>query len=98
VIGFCGLTRVDNIDGQSEIEIGYRLARDYALGVLVLARLVSIMNPRNRPSIRVVEKIELPYKKDVILREKPHQQYHTADLGEPVAATDYPRESGPQAC
>src|SRR5947209_7792395 len=27
VIGFCGLTRFDNIDGQPEIEVGYRIAR-----------------------------------------------------------------------
>src|SRR6516225_10932433 len=57
VIGFCGLTRFDDIDGRPEIEIGYRLARafwgrglateaaravrDYAFGILVLPRLVS---------------------------------------------------------
>lgn len=29
VIGFCGLTRFDNIGGQPEIEIGYRLARAF---------------------------------------------------------------------
>src|SRR5262249_26172267 len=51
VIGYCGLTRFDDIDGQVEIELGYRLARadwarglateaaavrDYAFGVLAL--------------------------------------------------------------
>ena len=29
VIGYCGLFHFNNIDGQPEIEIGYRLARDY---------------------------------------------------------------------
>jgi RimJ/RimL family protein N-acetyltransferase len=84
VIGFCGLTRFDDIDGQPEIEIGYRLARgfwgrglateaakavrDYASGVLVLPRLVSIIDPRNVASIRVAEKSGLRYEKDVIFR------------------------------
>jgi [ribosomal protein S5]-alanine N-acetyltransferase len=84
VIGFCGLTRFDDIDGRAEIEIGYRLARsfwgrglateaaaavrDYAFGVLALPRLVSIIDPLNGPSIRVAEKIGLRYEKEVPFR------------------------------
>jgi RimJ/RimL family protein N-acetyltransferase len=86
VIGLCGLTHFDDVDGQSEIEIGYRLARgfwgrglateaagavrDYAFDVLVLPRLVSIIDPRNEASIRVAEKNGLRYEKDVIFRER----------------------------
>ncbi len=70
VIGFCRLTRFDDVDGRPEIEIGYRLARafwgcglateaagaarDYAFCVLVLPRLVSIIDPLNVASVRVV--------------------------------------------
>ena len=100
VIGFCGLTRFDDIDGQPEIEIGYRLARtfwgrglateavrvarEYAFDVLVLPRLVSIIDPRNGASIRVVEKNGLRYEKDVIFRENLRKLYviHGAEFAE----------------
>jgi len=100
VIGYCGLTRFDDIDGQPEIEIGYRLARDfwgrglateaagavrdYAFGVLVLPRLVAMIDPRNRASIRVAEKNGLRYEKDVIFRESLRNLYviREADLAE----------------
>ncbi len=84
VIGFCGLTRFDDIEGQVEIEIGYRLARaywgrglateaalavrDYAFGVLAMRRLVAIIDPLNGPSIRVAEKTGLRYEKEVLFR------------------------------
>jgi RimJ/RimL family protein N-acetyltransferase len=86
VIGYCGLTRFDDIDGQTEIEIGYRLSRvrwghglateaaqgvrDYAFQVLGLARLVSLIDPANTASIRVADKSGLRYEKDVLFREK----------------------------
>jgi RimJ/RimL family protein N-acetyltransferase len=91
VIGFCGLTRFDDVDGQAEIEVGYRLARgfwgrglateavgavrDYAFGVLVLPRLVAIIDPRNGASIRVAEKNGLRHEKAVIFRENRRQLY-----------------------
>jgi ribosomal-protein-alanine N-acetyltransferase len=84
VIGFCGLTRFDDIDGRPEIEIGYRLARafwgrglateatgavrDYAFGLLGLPRLVAVMDPRNTASVRVAEKTGLRYEKEVTFR------------------------------
>jgi RimJ/RimL family protein N-acetyltransferase len=91
VIGFCGLTRFDDIDGRPEIEIGYRLARafwarglateavraarDYAFDVLGLPRLVSIIDPRNGASIRVAEKNGLRYEKDVVFRDSLRKLY-----------------------
>ena len=91
VIGYCGLTRFDDIDGQSEIEIGYRLARGvwgrglateavgvvrgYAFGVLALPRLVAVIDPRNGASIRVAEKNGLWYEKDVLFRENLRKLY-----------------------
>jgi len=83
VIGYCGLTQFTDIDGQPEIEIGYRLARsfwscgygtesamavrDYAFGTLVLSRLIALVDPGNTASIRVVEKIGMTYEKDVMM-------------------------------
>jgi [ribosomal protein S5]-alanine N-acetyltransferase len=91
VIGFCGLTRFEDIDGQPEIEIGYRLARafwgrglateaagavrDYAFCVLVLPRLVSIIDPQNAASVRVAEKNGMRYEKDVIFRDSLRRLY-----------------------
>jgi hypothetical protein len=91
VIGFCGLTRFDDVDGRPEIEIGYRLARAfwgrglateaaravraYAFGVLVLPRLVSLIDPRNGASVRVAEKTGLRYEKDVTFRESLRKLY-----------------------
>ena len=91
VIGYCGLTRFDDIDGQTEIEIGYRLSRDswgrglateaaravkdYAFEVLVLDRLVAILYPQNAASIRVAEKIGMHHEKDVVFRGADRQLY-----------------------
>ncbi len=91
VIGYCGLTRFDDIDGRLEIEIGYRLARhfwgrglateaagavrDYAFDVLVLPRLVAIIDPHNGASIRVAEKNGLRYEKDVTFRANLRKLY-----------------------
>jgi|SRR5579884_7502 len=91
VIGFCGLTRYDDIDGQTEIEIGYRLARafwgrglateavqevrDYAFGILSLPRLIAIIDPQNTASIHVAQKAGLSYEKDVMFREKLQRLY-----------------------
>jgi RimJ/RimL family protein N-acetyltransferase len=91
VIGFCGLTRFDDVDGRPEIELGYRLARafwgrglateaaraarNYAFAVLALPRLVALIDPRNGASIRVAEKGGLRYEKDVIFRESVRRLY-----------------------
>lgn len=91
VTGFCGLTRFDDIDGQPEIEIGYRLARafwgrglateavkaarDYAFEILALSRLVAIIDPQNTASAHVAEKAGLRYEKDVLFHEKMQRLY-----------------------
>jgi len=83
-IGFCGLSRFEDVGGQPETEIGYRLARafwgrglateaacavrDYGFGALCLTRMISIIDPRNVASIRVAEKTGLKYEKDVIFQ------------------------------
>ena len=81
VIGYCGLFFFPDIDGQAEVEIGYRLAqstwgqgyateaakavRDDAFTTLGIKRLIALIDPSNVASIRVAEKIGMHYEKDV---------------------------------
>lgn len=71
LIGDCGLT-VQDVDGTTEVEIGYhvrrdhwgkglateaaRACRDYGFANLPVERLISIIRPENLPSRRVAEK------------------------------------------
>jgi RimJ/RimL family protein N-acetyltransferase len=73
-VGDCGLTS-QLVDGATEIEVGYHVrtafqgrglateaasaCRDYARDVLRVDRLIAIIDPRNRPSQRVAEKLGL---------------------------------------
>ncbi len=82
-IGYCGLFRFDDINGQPEIELGYRLAkrywghglatetatvvRDMSFDHFGLQRLVSLIDPNNIRSIRVAEKLGMVYTDDVML-------------------------------
>ncbi len=82
VVGYCGLIYYSDVNGNSEIEIGYRLARvfwgqgyateaalavrDYGFSALGFRRLVSIIDPENTVSIRVAEKLDMKYEGDVI--------------------------------
>lgn len=78
IIGYCGPCRV-KIDGEPKIEVGYRLAqetwgkgfgteaaaaaRDYAFDCLGAKEVISCVDPENKPSIRVAEKLGmLPWK------------------------------------
>jgi [ribosomal protein S5]-alanine N-acetyltransferase len=83
VIGYAGLFHFPDIDGQPEIEVGYRLAqlhwgrgyateavtaiREYAFHVLCLSRLIAIIDPQNIASIRVAEKAGMRCEKEVML-------------------------------
>lgn len=82
VIGYCGLFFVEDVNGQSEVEIGYRLVRsawgqgyateavravrDFAFSTLGMKRLIAIIDPSNLASIRVAEKIDMHYEADVM--------------------------------
>lgn len=83
--GFCGL---QYLDGTAEVEVGYRLARNYwGKGVatesaraslqfgfdhLNLDRIVAVVHPDNLASQRVIEKIGLKYEKQA--------RYYNADV------------------
>ena len=87
-IGYCGLFYFPDICGQSEIEIGYRLARhywgrgyateavcavrDYAFYVLNIPQLIAMIDPQNTASINVAEKAGFCYEKDVMLEGFTH--------------------------
>lgn len=91
VVGYCGLTQFPNIDGQPEIEIGFRLLqtcwgqgyatkaagsiRDYAFDMLFVSRLISLVDPQNTVSIRVVKKLGMRYEKDVMLSGYDHADH-----------------------
>ena len=91
VIGYCGLTKFPDIDGATEIEIGYRLirkfwgygyateaasaVRDYAFSELDLPRLVALIEPVNRRSVAVARKLGMTYEKEVMLEGYDHPDH-----------------------
>jgi RimJ/RimL family protein N-acetyltransferase len=82
LIGYCGMD-VEQIEGKSEVEIGYRVlpaywgqgfATEAAIGALRhgftalhLQRIVATILQRNGASLRVVEKSGMQYEKDTVL-------------------------------
>ena len=91
VIGYCGLFYFPDVNGQPEIEIGYRLkraawgrgyaveaaraVRDFAFEVLNIKRLIAIIDPANVASIRVAEKIGMYYESDVMFEGYDHPDH-----------------------
>ncbi len=91
VVGYCGLFYFPDVAGQTEIELGYRLARawwgqgyateaaravrDYAFNTLGLKRLVAMIDPQNLASIRVAEKIGMRYEKEVMFPGYSHPDH-----------------------
>ncbi len=91
LIGYCGLFHFPDIDGQTEVEIGYRLSRstwgqgyateaaftvrDFALNELKLSRLVTLIDPANTASIRVAQKLGMQYEKHIMLEGYTHPDH-----------------------
>lgn len=91
VIGYCGLFSYEDVGGQAEIEIGYRLkrsawgqgyateaaraVREYAFAELRIKRLIALIDPSNISSIRVAEKVGMRYEKDVMLEGYDHPDH-----------------------
>jgi len=81
LIGFCGIAPLQ-IDGHTEIEIGYRLdqiywgqglateaceaCRDYAFNKLAFSRIIAIVEPQNTRSVNVIDKLGMTYEKDTL--------------------------------
>ena len=91
LIGYCGLTQFPDINGLSEIEVGYRFVRnswgygyateaasavrDYSFSKLNLSRLVALIEPINKRSIRVAEKLGMKYEKEIMLEDYDYPDY-----------------------
>jgi RimJ/RimL family protein N-acetyltransferase len=91
VIGYCGLFFVPDLGGQPEIEIGYRFisqawghgyateaataVRDYAFDTWRIKRLIALIDPSNRASIRVAEKIGMHCEKEIMLEGYTHPDH-----------------------
>jgi len=83
VIGYCGLFYFPDVNGEPEVEIGYRLRRSawgygyateaagtvrtFAFTTLGIRRLIAIIDPSNAPSIQVAKKIGMQYETEVML-------------------------------
>lgn len=91
VIGYCGLLFFPDINGQQEVEIGYRLersawgqgyateaalaVRDFAFHTLGIKRLIAIIDPANVASAGVAQKIGMQYETDVMLEGYTHPDH-----------------------
>ena len=91
LIGYCGLFYFPDVNGQPEIEVGYRLAqsawgkgyateaasavRDYAFNIFGIHRLIAIIDPANTASIRVAEKLGMQYEQDVMFESYSHPDH-----------------------
>ena len=86
LVGYCGFLHQD-VDGEKEIEIGYRLhpdywnrgiateaarkVRDHAFGDLKLPHVISLIHPDNVASRRVAEKIGMLFKRQTVFKGFP---------------------------
>jgi [ribosomal protein S5]-alanine N-acetyltransferase len=102
LLGYCGLTYFPDVNGRSEVELGYRLARaawgqgyateaalavrDAAFSSLKLQRLVSIIDPGNTASIRVAEKLGMRCEAEVMFPGYDHPDHVYATNFSPAGA------------
>lgn len=91
VIGYCGLFYFPDVNGQPEVEIGYRLARsawgqgyateaalavrDYAFSKLGLKRLIAMIDPANVASLRVADKLGMHYEGEILMEGYTHPDH-----------------------
>jgi ribosomal-protein-alanine N-acetyltransferase len=96
-IGRCGLLPW-TIDGSSEVEVAYLLARaywgqglgteaaaavlEYGFGRLHLPRLICLIDPSNAASIRVAAKIGMTLDREAVIDGEPTLLYTTSSVGQ----------------
>jgi RimJ/RimL family protein N-acetyltransferase len=99
--GFCGLQPLE-LDGKSEVEIGWRLIKECwghglateaaraalnsAVNKARLERVIAIAMPENRPSLRIMENLEMKFERatrkagfDVVVYSRSFAPQETAD-------------------
>lgn len=90
LIGFCGIRPIE-IDGRTEIEIIFRLAKaywnqgyafeaaeackEYAFNKLAINSIIAIVDSQNERSINVINKLDMAYEKDSIYEGFPIRVY-----------------------
>ena len=90
LIGYCGLD-IDEIDNKKQIEIGFRFGEEYwgkgyateaasvairySLTELKLSSIIAIVDPENKASIRVLEKIGMVFIKNTVFHGSPVMVY-----------------------
>jgi len=103
-LGECGLV-IQMVDGTREIELGYSIrrshwgrgyateaafvVRDYAIDVLGLRRLISIIHPDNTRSQGVARKVGMRHEKDTRVFGRP-QKIYSLDAATHPATTPPP--------
>lgn len=91
LIGYCGLFYFSNVNGQPEVELGYRFARaawgqgyateaaisvrEYARTSLGMKRLIAIIDPANVASIRVAQKLGMRFESKVMFEGYTHPDH-----------------------
>lgn len=91
VIGYCGLFFLPDVNGQPEIEVGYRLARakwghgyateaaqavrDFAFQTLGVKRLIAMIDPVNYASVRVAQKLGMQYEQEIMFDDYSHPDH-----------------------
>lgn len=106
VIGYCGLMYEPDICGVPEVSVGYRLihrkwgyglateaalgVRDYGFQTLGLQRLIAIIDPANRASLRVAEKLGMTYEKEYMASgyDHPDHVYAVTRTGQREESTE----------
>src|SRR5437762_7430128 len=90
LVGYCGFLHQD-VDGEKEFEIGYRLhpdywnrgiateaarkVRDHAFSDWEVPRVISLIHYANTPSRRIAEKIGMTFEKEILFRGFPTQVF-----------------------
>jgi ribosomal-protein-alanine N-acetyltransferase len=90
LIGRCG-PAIQSVDGVDEVELGYDLAKhhwgrglateaataavEHCFAVLGMARVISIIDPNNVPSLRVAQRLGMAYEHDIEWRKATFRLY-----------------------
>lgn len=90
LIGYCGIRPID-LDGKTEIEIMFRLAKNYwnqgyafeatkaaqqyAFDTLAINSIIAIVDPQNVRSLNVIDKLQMIYEKDSVYKNFPIRVY-----------------------